>query len=174
MSFFKFNTKKQLFFFIADFIIVSIVLLKLSYIYINKSHHKKKSTVLVETEYASIRPMPYLLGAPGNIEAKNTVAITPQVTAIIKQIHFCEGEQVKQGQLLFELDPSSFLENILQAKANLAKDQATLLQNEADAKRLTELAKLDYVTRQQKEQAVTIVEAQKGVVAADLAQLHQA
>ena len=169
------NFKGRLFFVIANFIIVSIVLIKLWYVYIHKIDvNKNKHAVIVETDYVSSRAVPYLLHAPGTVEAKNTVSITPQITAIIKHINFSQGDDVTQGQLLFELDSALFLENILQAKAILAKDQLTLLQNEADAKRLEELAKLEYVTKQQAEQAATIARAQAKVANADLAQLRQA
>ncbi len=174
MKVLKLNLKKRLFFFVANFIIILLVLIKIWYVYIHKINKTKKHTVLVTTNYASIRPMPYLLHAPGIIEAKNTVAITPQITAIIKHINFSQGEDVARGQLLFELDSASFVENILHAKAILAKDQVTLLQNEADAKRLEELAKLEYVTTQQAEQAATIASSQAKVANSDLSELHQA
>ena len=172
MNFFKYCRERK-FFITADLIIVSIVLCNF-YGCLHKPNHKKKQAILVETEHAYIRSMPYLLYAPGTVEAKNTVAITPQITAIIKHIKFNQGDTVKQGQLLFELDPAPFLENILQAKAILAKDQVTYLQNEVDAKRLAELVKLEYVTKQQAEQAETIARAQAAVISSDLAILRQA
>lgn len=172
MKIIKNNARR--FFITSDIVIILILAIKLCFIYTHNIKKQKQHIIFVTTSHADIRSMPHILYSPGVIEAKDTVSITPQVTAIIKKINFEEGAEVAKGQLLFELDDEQFTANILQAKAVLAKDQVTLLQNEADARRLEELAELEYVTKQQAEQAVTIAVAQTKVVNADLAQLQQA
>jgi multidrug efflux system membrane fusion protein len=118
--------------------------------------------------------MPVLLPAPGVIVADQTVTITPQVTGTVFNIPFQEGQEVGEGQLLFELDPKPFVESLNQAVATLWRDEATLEQNLRDAKRNEKLAKKEYVTIQQAEQARTIAKAQQAIVNADIAAVRQA
>src|SRR5688572_21045882 len=75
------------------------------------------------------------LDALGKIVARETVAIQPQVAGRIMKIHFTDGANVKQGQLLFTIDPRPFEANLKQAQANLARDGAMKKQAEANLAR---------------------------------------
>jgi multidrug efflux system membrane fusion protein len=140
-------------------------------------HYKKskKSAVLtVQVSQVRKQSMPVLIKSPGSISAINSVSITPQITGIIKNIAFEAGDYVEKGQLLFEIEQAPFLESLRQAKATLSRDESTLIQNKADAKRYDELAKKEYVTRQQAEQTATTVLAQTAIVEASRALVQQA
>lgn len=134
---------------------------------------KKNNPLLVQVSLATQRDMPYSLSANGTVEAIQSVNVTPQVTGILKQMAFQPGAHVNKGQLLFIIDPTPYSLSVQQARANLQRDQAQFLQNQADAKRYQALVKLEYITRQQYEQTQTALKAQSAVVAADLAQLKQ-
>jgi multidrug efflux system membrane fusion protein len=152
-----------------------LLILAIGFGYVHfKNKPIKKDVYPVEVTKVMIQPMPVLLQAPGSVEPVETVGIMPQVTGTILRIAFAEGERVEENQLLFELDPAPFLENLKQAIANLAKDDVTLMQNIRDAKRYQNLAQLEFVTRQQAEQAQMTADAQRAVVDADIALVRQA
>src|SRR5687767_8598154 len=100
------------------------------------------------------------LDALGKIVARETVSIQPQVAGRITKIHFTDGANVKQGQLLFTIDPRPFEANLKQAQANLARDAA--LKKQAEANLAREVAREKW-GRAQVERYRTLVE--QGVVA---------
>jgi membrane fusion protein, multidrug efflux system len=75
------------------------------------------------------------LDSLGKIVARETVAIQPQVSGRIMQIHFTDGANVRRGQLLFTIDPRPFEANLKQAQANLSRDAAMKKQAEANLAR---------------------------------------
>jgi multidrug efflux system membrane fusion protein len=100
------------------------------------------------------------LDALGKIVARETVAIQPQVSGRITQIHFTDGANVRKGQRLFTIDPRPFEANLQQAQANLARDGA--LKKQAEANLAREVAREKW-GRAQVERYRTLVE--QGVVA---------
>ena len=100
------------------------------------------------------------MDALGKIVARETVAIQPQVSGRLTEIHFTDGANVKKGQLLFTIDPRPFEANLKQTQANLAKDLAAKKQAEANLAR--EIARENW-GRAQVERYRTLVE--QGVVA---------
>src|SRR5688500_18229355 len=100
------------------------------------------------------------LDALGKIVARETVAIQPQVSGRITQIHFTDGANVRKGQRLFTIDPRPFEANVRQAQANLARDVAAKKQAEANLAR--EIARENW-GRAQVDRYRTLVE--QGVVA---------
>ena len=75
------------------------------------------------------------LDSLGKIVARETVAIQPQVSGRILELHFTDGANVKKGQMLFTIDPRPFDANLKQAQANLARDSALKKQAEANLAR---------------------------------------
>ncbi|MEK6215189.1 MAG: efflux RND transporter periplasmic adaptor subunit, partial [Vibrio fluvialis] len=71
----------------------------------------------------------------GRAEAMEDTAITAQVTGYLQARHFAEGQIVQQGQLLYSIEPSSFLAQVASAKASLAQAQAGLKKADMDFKR---------------------------------------
>ena len=140
------------------------------------SNKKKKQLNVPVVQIAKVKTeaTPILLQVPGSIEAEQTVSIVSQVSGILKKIAFQEGQEVTSGQLLFEIDPATFEQSLSQAKDVLLRDEATLQQNKRDAERYVNLAKMEYVTPQLAEQAVTAARAQEAVVAADKTLVEQA
>jgi multidrug efflux system membrane fusion protein len=129
---------------------------------------------LVKVEPVQIRAMPIVLEAVGTIEAERSVEIRPEVTGVLRDVLFQEGQTVPAGQLLFRIDPATFEAGVEQAKANLARDKAQAEQAQAQANRLAPLAEKEYVTRQEYDQARATAAALTAAVAADQAQLNQA
>lgn len=92
----------------------------------------------------------------GTVLANTAVQVTARVQGVIESAHFQEGELVKAGDLLFEIDPRAYRAALAQAKAQLAKDQAQLQNAVNNEKRL----------RAVYEQRLTSVEALDAAVAA--------
>ncbi|HVV69552.1 MAG TPA: efflux RND transporter periplasmic adaptor subunit [Gammaproteobacteria bacterium] len=163
-------------------IVLSVIVLLCIYIWLSTKptvHNAPKKggfnkTFVVQVTRPIIKPVPVTLDEVGTVEAEETVSIIPQASGILKSIHVAQGQNVQAGELLFEIDPAVYLTAVAQAKANLERDQAQLALLNANAERYAALAKLEYVTRQQSDEAQAAASAQKAAVAADQAQLNQA
>ena len=90
--------------------------------------------------------------AIGRVEAFSTVDVKSQINGQVMQVHFRQGEDVKQGDLLFTIDPRPFDAALRQAEANLAKDRAQYREAAADERRYAVLLKQNVGSRQQYDQ----------------------
>ncbi len=128
--------------------------------------------VLVAT--AQQKAIPIQIRAVGNAEAFATVLVKSQVTGVLMQAHFKEGQNVKKGQLLFTIDPRPFEAAVKQSEANLARDVAQLQNAREQARRYAELLKKQYVSQEQYDQIRTNADALESVVDADKAAVENA
>ena len=112
--------------------------------------------------------------AIGRVEAYSTVEIKAQINGEVTDVHFKEGQEVQKGDLLFTIDPRPFEAALLQAKANLEKDQAQQAQTEADERRYAMLLKENVGSQQQYDQAHATAESARANVAADKAAVRTA
>lgn len=134
----------------------------------------QSATVPVSVAHVEQRDVPYEVDATGTIEPMQTVAVSAQVGGILTHIDFKEGDNVKQGQVLFQIDPRPFQAALEQARAGLAKDSAQLTTALQDEQRFGQLVKQDYVTQQQYDQAKANALSGKATVGADLAAVETA
>jgi multidrug efflux system membrane fusion protein len=95
----------------------------------------------VQVSLAIQQDVPTYLDAIGKTVAREVVSIQPQVSGRITKIHFVDGANVKQGALLFTIDPRPFEASLRQAQANLSKDAALKKQAEANLAREVAQAK---------------------------------
>ena len=128
--------------------------------------------VLVAT--AVQKSVPVQLRAVGNVEPYNTVSVKSQVTGVLQQAHFKEGQDVKKGQLLFTIDPRPLEAALKQAEANLARDSAQLRNMREQLKRYADLVEKQYVSREQFDQIKTNADAAESVVDSDKAAVDNA
>ncbi len=133
-----------------------------------------KPPVAVSVATAERGDAPYIVHANGLVEPAQTVAIQSQVGGVLTAVHFKEGDEVKAGQVLFEIDPRPFQAAYAQAVAVLARDNANLVSAKNDADRYAALVQKDFVTKSQADQAVAAAAAAKALVAADQASLDNA
>jgi len=97
--------------------------------------------VPVGAALAEQRLVPVQVITVGSVQAYTTVGVKSQVAGQIARVHFTEGQDVKQGDLLFTIDPRPLEAALKQAEANVAKDRAQLRQTEAAfAQRQAEVA----------------------------------
>ena len=120
------------------------------------------------------KAVPLQIRAVGNVEAYTTVSIKSQVTGVLNQAHFKEGQDVKKGQLLFTIDPRPFEAALKQAEANLARDTAQLKNLREQVRRYAELVEKQYVSREQYDQIKTNADAAESIVDADKAAVDNA
>ena len=109
--------------------------------------------------------VPYTIGANGTVYPIQTAAVASQVDGIVRKVAFREGQEVQQGQLLFEIDPIPYRAAYNQALANLERDKATLLNAQKEVERYDDLVQRDYVTKEQADQ----IRANAGVAQASVA-----
>ncbi len=96
--------------------------------------------------------VPVQIKAIGNVEAYNTVSVKALIGGEVIDVHFKEGQDVKQGDLLFQIDPRPYEAALKQAEAQLARDLAQAKNAEEQAKRYTILVQKDYVSKDQYDQ----------------------
>jgi multidrug efflux system membrane fusion protein len=117
------------------------------------------------------RDTPLYLDAVGKCVANEVVSVQPQISGRIVKIHFADGADLKQGELLFTIDPRPVEASVQQAEANVARDQAQARQAEANTAR-------DRAAVQQAQAALSQARAQlvqaEANVARDQAQLDNA
>jgi multidrug efflux system membrane fusion protein len=134
----------------------------------------KGGTLTVKAAKAVAKPMPVLIEAVGTVEPEHSVQVRAQVSGVLQSVLFKEGDTVKAGQLLFQIDPRTFEASYRQAQAQLARDTAQLENAKVQQERLEPLLKREFITRQEFDVAVTSTKSLEATVAADRALLEQA
>ncbi len=117
---------------------------------------------------------PIVLESLGQVQAYNTVLVRARVDGEIVKIGFQEGQLVKQGDLLAEIDPRPFQAALDQATAKKAQDEANLTNAKLDLARYATLAKQDFATRQQLDTQNALVLQLTASIAADTAAIDAA
>jgi multidrug efflux system membrane fusion protein len=119
------------------------------------------------------RDVPVEVRAVGKIVSAQSVAIRPQVSGTLVAAHFTEGQAVKKGDLLVEIDRRPFQAALAEASAKLAQDRARAENARQDAKRYADLVEKEFVTRQQYEGAKSNAAALEAQVTADEAAVER-
>lgn len=114
-----------------------------------------ENAVPVTVGQVAQKAIPLQLRAIGNVHAFSTVSIKSQVEGTLARVYFNEGQDVKKGDLLFQIDPRPFEAQLKQAEANLARNMAQAANAHLDERRFADLFKEGGVSQQQYEQART-------------------
>jgi multidrug efflux system membrane fusion protein len=128
----------------------------------------------VATTLALRKAEPVTIPAVGTVEAISTVQVRAQVTGQLTDIHFKEGDEVRQGQLLFSIDERPLQTALQQANAALARDTATATNQQAQAARYTDLVKRGLIPRDQYEMQMAAATSSQAVLELDRAAVETA
>jgi len=140
----------------------------------NSGQPAREARAPVTVAQVSTRDIPVQIGVIGNVESMASVEVKSQVSGYLTGIYFAEGQELKKDDLLFEIDPRPFQQELAQLSANLARDRAQLANAEVENKRYEELFQRELVSREQYDQARTQAEALSATVKADQAALFNA
>ncbi len=120
------------------------------------------------------KTVPVELKAIGNAETYAGVSVKSQVDGQLGRAYFHEGQDVKQGNLLFTIDARPFEATLRQAEANLAKDTAQAKHANSDAEKFLKLADAGIASREQYDESRTNAEALDAAARADKAAVENA
>ena len=132
------------------------------------------NAVPVDTARAVVKSMPELVNAVGTVEAINSVAVKSLVDGQLLESRVKDGDEVKQGQLLFKIDPRPAQATLAQVEAALAKDAAARDLAQAQVKRYEPVAAKGFISADQMQQYLTTYAAAAASVKVDQANVEAA
>lgn len=110
----------------------------------------------------------------GTVTPLATVVVRPQLSGYLTQVAYSEGQMVKQGDFLAQIDPRPYQIALEQAQGQLARDQALLKNAYLDLARYQKLSTQDSIARQQVDTQQSLVQQYKGTILSDQAQVDTA
>ena len=128
----------------------------------------------VSVAEVKVQDLPVWINALGTAIPRNLVTVRSRVDGELIKLHFSEGQMVKQGQLLAEIDPRPFQVLFLQANGQLAKDAALLANAQIDLQRYKDLWAQDSIARQQLDTQEALVRQYQGALEVDRGQVESA
>lgn len=129
------------------------------------------TTIPVAVAKAEVHDVPILLDGLGSVEAYNTVAVKSRLDGQLIKINVKEGQEVKEGELLAEIDPRPYEVQLSQAQATLFKDQSALKDARLNLERFQQLYKDGVIPKQQFDTQGSLEGQLDGAVRADQAQV---
>lgn len=128
----------------------------------------------VQVSTVQQKTMPIFLTALGTVTAYNTVTIKSRVDGQLMQVPVREGQAVKEGQVLAEIDPKPYQAALEQAQGQLVKDQANAVNARAEAARYTALLQAGVTSKETQQAQISTAGQAEGSVAADKAAIEAA
>lgn len=128
----------------------------------------------VQTAQVQQKTMPIYLTALGTVTAYNTVTVKSRVDGQLIRVNVREGQRVRQGELLAEIDPAPYQAALAQAQGQLARDQAQHANDQAQANRYGALFQAGVVSRENAQAQEAAAGQSGGAIQADLAAIQAA
>jgi multidrug efflux system membrane fusion protein len=128
---------------------------------------------VVSVATVKLGDMPETIDSLGTVTPLATVTVLPQLSGYLTEVAYQEGQDVKKGQFLAQIDPRQYQISKQQAQAQLAKDQATLDQARTDLARYTQLYQKKSIAEQTYMDQKFLVQQSEAAVKADQANIAQ-
>jgi multidrug efflux system membrane fusion protein len=128
----------------------------------------------VTVAQARTQDVPIYLCAPGTVQAWNTIAVRSQIDGKLTAVNFVEGQEVRAGDTLAQVDPSALKATLDQAIAKKGEDDAQLAAAQKDLDRAAVLAARQAIPQQQLDQQQAKTDQLRATVAADQAAINGA
>ncbi len=123
--------------------------------YISTKKMRMQPAPSVQVEAIGEREIIKSFQAPGRVTSKYQVNVLARISGYLQKSYFKEGDYVKQGQVLFQIEPNEFINTANIAKANVANTKAQLEYAEKQLARASELVKKDYIAKAQYDQILS-------------------
>jgi len=159
------------------FIIITLAIIALAAYQLtsrNTGSMHARPPAAVGTAAAIHTDIPVTVTALGTVQPLVTATVRPQLSGVLFKLMFQDGQMVKTGQLLAQIDPRPYRLALAQAKADLARDEAQLAVAKLDLKRYETLLEQDSIASQQVDTQRALVRQLTGTVAADRAAIGTA
>ncbi|MGF6878889.1 MdtA/MuxA family multidrug efflux RND transporter periplasmic adaptor subunit [Paraburkholderia sp. MM5477-R1] len=115
--------------------------------------------------------MPVVLTALGTVTPLATVTVLPQLSGVLQDVYFKEGQMVKKGDVLAQIDPRPYEISLRNAEGTLVRDEALLATARLDLKRYQTLLTQDSIASQQVDTQASLVRQYEGTVKSDQANI---
>ncbi len=130
--------------------------------------------VPVQTAEIEIRDVPLFFEALGVIKPSQTADVRPQVSGMINEVHFTEGEWVEEGTLLYTIDDAPYAIRVQELQSQLAQDLAHLNNVKKKYERFKSLTKQDLIAKVEWDELETKIALHEASIQADEARLSAA
>lgn len=135
---------------------------------------RPQGPVPVRVAEAAVKPTPVEFDTIGTAQTIASVSVKSRLDAVIDKVLVQDGQFVKAGDVMFQLDSRAAEAQLHQAEATLARDQATFANAQRDVERYKPLVSKDFVSHQQFDTSTTTAKALEATVQADQAQVENA
>ena len=159
---------------IAAVVLIAIVVAALSYFHRPTTVASAPAPIPVTAALAERQDVPEIVNAIGTVQSIDNVSVQAQVNGPIIKVEFTPGQDVKQGQELFLIDPRPYQAALDVQQAQLSHDEGVLAEAQVDLTRYQILAQQNSIAKQQSEDQVYVVQQDKGTVSLDQANVETA
>jgi multidrug efflux system membrane fusion protein len=136
--------------------------------------HAAQNAIPVTAATATSQDFAEIIDTFGNVQSIDAVSVLPRAAGTIEKVEFTPGQDVKQGQELFLIDPRPYEAVLNEAKGQLARDQGSLDEAQVDLKRFQKLLAQDSIADQTEKDQLYVVQQDQGTVQLDQADVEAA
>lgn len=172
LSFYRQSKKTRVLLILLTFIVIFLFIRTVTGMFIGKKH----ITLPLSVSVASVktRNVPVYFSALGTVYPKATITVRTQISGILTHVYFKDGQMVKEGDVLAEINPRPYEAQLLQFQGQLIRDNALLANAKIDLRRYENLYQSKTVSQQVLNTQQALVKQYQGTVQIDQGQVDTA